>query len=73
MISSFVDTSNHSTWRISKSDLKPVFKDPLEGDIQKSHADTSLINQKLGWRIEVELEDWLKNNMFNNEIDKTTS
>ncbi len=56
--------------RISKSDLKPVFKDPLEGDIQKSHADTSLINQKLGWRIEVELEDWLKNNMFNNEIDK---
>ncbi len=56
--------------RISKSDLKPVFKDPLEGDIQKSHADTSLINQKLGWEIEVELEDWLKNNMFNNEIDK---
>ena len=44
---------------ISKLELKPIFKKPLEGDIKKSHADVSLAIQTLNWRPKKDLREWL--------------
>ena len=45
---------------ISKVDLDPVFEKPLNGDIEKSHADISLAIQSLNWKPKKELSEWLK-------------
>ena len=45
---------------ISKVDLDPVFEEPLNGDIEKSHADISLATQSLNWKPKKELSEWLK-------------
>ena len=44
---------------ISKLDLKPIFEDPLEGDIEKSHADISLAIKSFNWKPKKELKEWL--------------
>ena len=44
---------------ISKLDLKPIFEKPLDGDIQKSHADITLAIQSLNWKPKKELKEWL--------------
>tara|TARA_Y100000741_G_scaffold323747_1_gene274192 strand:+ start:317 stop:1213 length:897 start_codon:yes stop_codon:yes gene_type:complete len=45
---------------ISKVDLEPIFEKPLNGDIEKSHADISLATQSLNWKPKKELSEWLK-------------
>tara|TARA_B100001559_G_scaffold311517_1_gene308131 strand:+ start:766 stop:1662 length:897 start_codon:yes stop_codon:yes gene_type:complete len=45
---------------ISKVDLEPIFEKPLNGDIEKSHADISLAIQSLNWKPKKELSEWLK-------------
>ena len=45
---------------ISKIDLEPIFEKPLNGDIEKSHADISLAIQSLNWKPKKELSEWLK-------------
>ena len=44
---------------ISGLNLKPIFKEPLEGDIKKSHADVCLAKQLLNWKPKKELREWL--------------
>jgi len=44
---------------ISDLDLKPIFNEPLEGDIKKSHADITLAIQSLDWKPKKELREWL--------------
>ncbi len=44
----------------SGQNLKPIFKESLEGDIKKSQADISLAINSLNWRPKKELQDWLK-------------
>ncbi len=44
---------------ISKLDLKPIFEDPLEGDIEKSHADIGLAIKSFNWKPKKELKEWL--------------
>ena len=44
---------------ISKLELKPIFEKPLEGDIEKSHADVSLAIQTLNWKPKKDLREWL--------------
>jgi UDP-glucose 4-epimerase len=46
--------------KISELNLEPIIAEPLEGDVEKSHADISLSKRSLGWESEVKLEDWLK-------------
>ena len=46
--------------KISELNLEPIIAEPLEGDVEKSHADISLAKRSLGWESEVKLEDWLK-------------
>jgi UDP-glucose 4-epimerase len=43
-----------------KLKLKPVFEKPLEGDVKKSMADTTLTKSKLNWNYNTELENGLK-------------
>jgi len=38
---------------------KPIFKDPLEGDIKESQADISLAIDSFKWRPKKELREWL--------------
>ena len=44
----------------SGQNLKPIFKNSLEGDIKKSQADISLAINSLNWKPKKELQDWLK-------------
>jgi UDP-glucose 4-epimerase len=44
---------------ISKLDLKPIFKDSLEGDIQESHADNTLAIESFNWKPKKDLHEWL--------------
>ena len=46
--------------KISGLERKPEFRAKLEGDIQKSHADISLLKKRFGWKPDVKLEDWLE-------------
>ena len=45
---------------ISGLSLKPIFKEALHGDIQKSHADISLAEESFNWKAKTKLEDWLE-------------
>ena len=44
----------------SNSTLKPDFKNSLEGDVEKSLADNSLIKEKINWEPQMELKTWLR-------------
>ncbi len=45
---------------LSGLDLEPIFEKKLEGDIEKSQADTYLTSKMLGWKSETILKDGLK-------------
>jgi UDP-glucose 4-epimerase len=45
---------------LSGLDLEPIFGKKLEGDIEKSQADTYLTSKMLGWKSETILKDGLK-------------
>ena len=45
---------------LSGLDLEPIFDKKLEGDIEKSQADTYLTSKMLGWKSETILKDGLK-------------
>lgn len=49
----------------SKYDLKPEFKDPLQGDAKVSLADITLANKKIGWYPKYKLEKWFEEEVFN--------
>ena len=44
---------------ISGLNLKPIFQEPLQGDIEKSHADISLAIASFNWRPKKDLKEWL--------------
>ena len=46
--------------RISGLDLQATISEPLEGDIEKSQADTTLFKDSFNWIPTTSLEDWLK-------------
>tara|TARA_B100001750_G_scaffold214969_1_gene198491 strand:+ start:63 stop:959 length:897 start_codon:yes stop_codon:yes gene_type:complete len=45
---------------VSGLNLEPIISEALDGDIQKSHSDSSLAKNSFGWTSEMQLEDWLK-------------
>ena len=45
---------------VSDLNLQPIMLEALDGDIQKSHSDSSLAKISFGWTSEMKLEDWLK-------------
>jgi UDP-glucose 4-epimerase len=50
--------------------LEPKFRDALEGDVDKTLSDISLINKEIGWEPTIRLEDWLKKIITSKEIDE---
>ena len=44
---------------VSGLGLKPIFQDPLQGDIEKSHADISLAIESFKWKPKKDLKEWL--------------
>tara|TARA_B100001540_G_C15727398_1_gene605982 strand:+ start:352 stop:1272 length:921 start_codon:yes stop_codon:yes gene_type:complete len=51
-------------------DLEPKFRDALEGDVDKTLSDISLIKREIGWEPTVKLQDWLKKIITSKEIDE---
>jgi UDP-glucose 4-epimerase len=51
-------------------DLKPKFRDALEGDVDKTLSDITLIEKEIGWRPTIRLEDWLRMIITSEEIDE---
>lgn len=49
----------------SKMDLKPKFKDPLQGDAKVSLADITSANKKINWHPKHKLEKWFEEEVFN--------
>ena len=45
---------------ISEFEKEPEFREKLEGDIEKSCADISLVQKRFGWESKIELKTWLK-------------
>ena len=50
--------------------LEPKFRDALEGDVDKTLSDISLIGKEIGWKPTIRLEDWLKEIITSEEIDE---
>jgi UDP-glucose 4-epimerase len=50
----------HILIELSKLELEPRYDKPLEGDVQKSQADTTLAENLLNWRYKTELKEGLK-------------
>ena len=44
---------------ISKIDEKPIFADPLDGDIKQSQADNTLAIKSFNWKPKKDLREWL--------------
>ena len=44
---------------VSGLNLQPIFESPLEGDIKKSQADTTLAIKSFNWKPKKELKEWL--------------
>ena len=44
---------------ISGLEMKPIFETALEGDIQKSQADISLVTKSFNWEAKKDLREWL--------------
>jgi UDP-glucose 4-epimerase len=40
-------------------DIKPIFGPPLKGDVQKTIANIKLIQDKIGWKPTIFLEEWI--------------
>ena len=53
--------------KISGKDMKPKFDNELPGDVEKSQADTSFVEEKIGWKYQIELEDGLRKLMNNSD------
>ena len=53
----------------SNLSLKPIFENTLEGDVEKSLSDNSLIKNKVDWRPKMELKNWIKTIMKKLEED----
>ena len=49
---------------ISGLNLQPIIEKPLEGDVEKSQANTNILENTFKWKAESKLENWLKNNIF---------
>ena len=45
--------------KASGLEIKPIFEKPLQGDINESQADTSLIEKMISWHAKIKLDDWL--------------
>ena len=45
--------------KIAGIELNPIFTKPLQGDIEKSHADISLAKKSFSWKPEITLQEWL--------------
>jgi UDP-glucose 4-epimerase len=45
--------------KLSNKELKIIFKNPLDGDIQMSQANIDLAVRSFGWKPEMRLEEWL--------------
>jgi len=45
--------------KISNLELKPIFKNPLEGDIKKSQANIELAISSFNWKPKKKLNEWL--------------
>ena len=45
--------------KITKNDIKPIYLDPLEGDIFQSQADIQSIKNELNWIPKKGLKNWL--------------
>jgi UDP-glucose 4-epimerase len=45
--------------KITKNNMKPVYLDPLEGDILQSQADIQSIKNELNWIPKKGLKNWL--------------
>jgi len=51
-------------------ELEPKFRDALEGDVDKTLSDISLIKKEIGWEPTIKLQDWLKKIITSKEIDE---
>ncbi len=40
-------------------DVKPIFENPLSGDVKESQADTTMAEKLIGWHYEIKLQEWL--------------
>ena len=49
--------------KIAGIELNPIFTKPLQGDIEKSHADISLAKKSFSWKPEITLQEWLNGTM----------
>ena len=56
--------------KLSGNNFNPIFKKSLDGDIRKSVADIIKMNEFLGWKSKISLEEGLKK-IF--EINKITT
>ena len=54
--------------KLSGKDLKPIYKNPLEGDIQDSQADITKAKNLLNWNPKTELKEGLKKLVLNHEL-----
>jgi len=45
--------------KIAKNNIKPMYLDPLEGDILQSQADIQRIKNELNWIPKKGLKNWL--------------
>ena len=45
--------------KISNLELKPIFKNPLDGDIKKSQANIELAISSFNWKPKKRLTEWL--------------
>ena len=50
--------------KIAGLEFKPIMEKSLEGDVIKSQANTSMLNNLFKWKAESRLEDWLKKTFF---------
>ena len=41
-------------------DIKPIYQEPLEGDVKVSQADISLITKTISWKPKIDLKYWLQ-------------
>ncbi|MEM3008242.1 MAG: NAD-dependent epimerase/dehydratase family protein [Candidatus Nitrosotenuis sp.] len=46
--------------KFSQLDLKPIYENALEGDVQSSQADTTLTKKALNWQYQTKLNDGLR-------------
>ena len=44
---------------ISGLGMQPIFETPLDGDIEKSRADITLLTKSFNWKPKKDLQEWL--------------